>query len=231
MRDHSYVFNRDSVFTLSNDFTLKVDKLKSILKRKGVSIPAGLKITADNIDSLLNNVHVIVKQSKAINGKQGILENGIIVEKAEPVREQENIKTDIGVDIVPQAEVTINTPVDKDFLIESHLERIRQAVKDTKVGKEARSDIKDGFIYLIENKHFPGWVKCGMTMDYVDRLATYNVCDPTNSFKYIDIRYTQNRRLSENLLIEKLSNTNPERNGEWFKIEKEYVINIFNNIN
>jgi hypothetical protein len=102
-----------------------------------------------------------------------------------------------------------------------HLCRIRQQIEDEKTIVREQSSIKEGFIYLISNPIWNGWIKAGMTTDYESRISTYNIYDPTNSYSYVDIKWTSDRKYAENHLLNVLSIHSKERKGEWFKISVE----------
>lgn len=95
---------------------------------------------------------------------------------------------------------------------------------------DAEINEKKGFIYLIENKAFDGWIKCGMTIDRENRLGQYNSYDPTRGFSFIATRIVLNRRVAERALLKKVLAASQLRNGEWFKIDKDTCIKIFNEI-
>lgn len=87
--------------------------------------------------------------------------------------------------------------------------------------------LKEGFIYLISNKSFPGWIKAGMTIDFEARLKTYNICDPESRYKFEFVRWVDDRRLCEKRLLELLSEKSDKRKGEWFRLDKEASIETF----
>ncbi len=41
----------------------------------------------------------------------------------------------------------------------------------------------EGYIYIITNKSFPGWVKIGVTEDIKSRLRTYQTSSPLRNYK------------------------------------------------
>jgi hypothetical protein len=40
-----------------------------------------------------------------------------------------------------------------------------------------------GYIYIITNKSFPGWIKIGVTEDIKSRLRTYQTSSPLRNYK------------------------------------------------
>ncbi len=88
--------------------------------------------------------------------------------------------------------------------------------------------IKDGFIYLIHHPLFEGWIKAGMTVDYEMRLKTYNTGDPLCRYTLVAIRHVTDRRQSEINLLARLKEIAEEMQGEWFKINTQKAIGVFN---
>lgn len=89
---------------------------------------------------------------------------------------------------------------------------------------------KEGFLYLIKNPTFDGWVKCGMTVNCGDRLKSYNGYDPVSRFSFIATKEVEDRRKAETLLLHSVSMKANLRNGEWFKIDESVCLEIFNKI-
>jgi len=94
-----------------------------------------------------------------------------------------------------------------------------------KVGEQV--SFKEGFIYLIENPAWPGMIKAGMTIDYETRLISYNVSDPFDTFKYISIKWVEDRKSAEIELLKKLVSKSSYNKGEWFRIDKEIALSLF----
>ena len=90
--------------------------------------------------------------------------------------------------------------------------------------------VRDGFIYLIENDAYPGWIKCGMTTELKSRLDAYNGYDPLKRFRVIASSEVPNRRKSESQLLNDLKMKSSLQTGEWFKIDKEIALKIFEQI-
>jgi hypothetical protein len=127
-------------------------------------------------------------------------------------------------------------PTMSQYKLEAMLEKIKFFRK--KFADELNIDDVDGirnsngsgYIYLIENKAYDGWIKCGMTTKISSRLNSYNVNDPLKSFNLLIEKKVSNRRLAEKLLINELASSSVLCNGEWFKIKKDKAIEIFNTI-
>jgi hypothetical protein len=117
--------------------------------------------------------------------------------------------------------------VDNVTLMVRKLKDIRTmcAAEQTRSGEQ--SLIKDGFVYLIRNACFPGWVKVGMALDYESRLVTYNVYDPKAGFEYFALRFVPDRRLSEQELITKFSTKASNQRGEWLEVDEDLAFSLF----
>ena len=121
--------------------------------------------------------------------------------------------------LISSTEVIINE--NKTLTLDDHLRIIRQQIEDEKTIEGEQTTIKEGFVYLISNPNWNGWIKAGMTTDYESRISTYNIYDPTHSFSYIDIKWSSDRKYAENHLLNVLSIHSRERKGEWFRISVE----------
>ena len=111
-----------------------------------------------------------------------------------------------------------------------NLERIRQNRLDERTKSGEASRIKEGFVYIIENPVWNNWIKAGMTLDYEERLMSYNMYDPTASYTLVKMKWVLDRKQSEDSLLEKLAVHSQLQKGEWFKIDKEKALSIFDNI-
>ncbi len=89
---------------------------------------------------------------------------------------------------------------------------------------------KEGFIYLVKNPAFDGWIKCGMTVNCSDRLKAYNISDPTGSFVFIKSKRVEDRRKAERRLLSELKKISPLQNGEWFRIDERACLEAFDNV-
>lgn len=107
------------------------------------------------------------------------------------------------------------------------LEDIRSRYGDEIRQKGEQTAVQEGFIYLVTNPWFQGWVKAGMTIDYELRLGAYNTSDPLTSFDYVRLAWTPNRRAAESELLTALGQAADERRGEWFRMPLPKSVCIF----
>jgi len=102
--------------------------------------------------------------------------------------------------------------------------RVRQPISE--------ETLHGGFVYLLQNPSWPGWIKIGKAANLENRLSSFNTSAPhiDTLFEYItwfesnfalDIEQAVHAYLNNNLP------RNPNqlsRNGEWYFIEQELVI-------
>lgn len=91
-----------------------------------------------------------------------------------------------------------------------------------------KTSIKEGFIYLVVSPSYPGWVKAGMTVDFEDRLSTYNQSSPLSDFVMKAVRWVPDRRVYEDCLLNELSKISNKVRGEWFLIDENLALRTFN---
>jgi T5orf172 domain len=84
-----------------------------------------------------------------------------------------------------------------------------------------------GYVYVLTNPAFAGWVKVGSALDEDDRLNTYQTSDPNRAFIMHTTRVVENRRAAELRLHELFRQQAAEAAGEWFKIELDHALHIF----
>lgn len=79
--------------------------------------------------------------------------------------------------------------------------------------------MKSGYLYLITNKAFPGFVKVGVTTDIKSRLHTYQTSDPKRQYKiefYVEHPdcYTAEKKIKEMMKYFAASQKN-----EWYECD------------
>lgn len=85
---------------------------------------------------------------------------------------------------------------------------------------------KGGYLYIISNSSFPGYLKIGVTTDIISRLSVYQTSDPKRQYKvefYIfhPDCYTAEKRIKEMM---KYFSTDSIQKGEWFMCELQIAI-------
>jgi|AntAceMinimDraft_11_1070367.scaffolds.fasta_scaffold34773_1 hypothetical protein len=117
--------------------------------------------------------------------------------------------------------------VTNEEILHRRLLEIRERYDEEIRSHGEQTSIKEGFVYIIVNPSFPGWLKLGMAFDYEKRLATYNQCDPEMKYSIIALRWTDDRRILETALLKNLADICSNRRGEWFKFDSDLFINAF----
>lgn len=119
-----------------------------------------------------------------------------------------------------------NVETNEEILNRKLLE-IRSGYEDEIRKHGGQTSIKEGFVYMLINPSFPGWIKAGMSFDYEKRLGVYNQNDPESRYSFISLRWTPNRRASESKLLTELETRCFKRKGEWFEINEVDALKIF----
>ena len=91
------------------------------------------------------------------------------------------------------------------------------------------SDVKEGYVYVISNKAWPGWVKIGMAVDSEDRLKGYQTGDPHRSYKLEFSRNFNDRRKAESK-AHVLAGKSSIQSGEWFNMSVQDAINVIEGV-
>lgn len=86
---------------------------------------------------------------------------------------------------------------------------------------------QEGFVYIISNPKFVGWLKIGMTIDFESRLNTYQIGDPDRGYKFEALKFVSNRREAEYNLLLKIESISSTRQGEWVQVKLEEALNLF----
>ncbi len=73
-----------------------------------------------------------------------------------------------------------------------------------------------GFVYVISNPAFPGYVKIGMAVEPHGRLNNYQTSTPFRDYKLEHYVWVSDRRAAERDMFDYLEIHRV--NGEWFKI-------------
>jgi hypothetical protein len=97
-------------------------------------------------------------------------------------------------------------------------DRMRK-VRASKAAKQATAMYyrpKHGYVYIVYNPVFFGWVKVGCALDAEDRLKTFQTADPHRAFELRWSKWFEDKLGAETKAHDKLT-TKFERRGEWFK--------------
>lgn len=92
------------------------------------------------------------------------------------------------------------------------------------------SNIKEGYVYVITNKAWLGWVKIGMAIDAEERLNGYQTSSPHRDFVLEHSVASNDRRKSEKEAHTRALPLSTDTKGEWFKLSVEQAITILDNL-
>jgi hypothetical protein len=79
--------------------------------------------------------------------------------------------------------------------------------------------VKSGYLYIIINEAFPGWVKVGTTMDLTSRLHTYQTGDPFRRYKVVFSLQHPEYREAEKRIKETMKHFALSIKGEWYEVD------------
>ena len=88
--------------------------------------------------------------------------------------------------------------------------------------------LKQGYVYLVSNSAFEGWVKVGCAVDVEARLRSYQTSDPNRGFRVLLKRFVPDRRAAEAALLEEVAVLSPQ--GEWVRADPELMKEIFRRV-
>ena len=92
------------------------------------------------------------------------------------------------------------------------------------------SDVKEGYVYVISNKAWPGWVKIGMAVDVDERLNSFQTSSPHRDYILEHSVASNDRRKSEKEAHTRALPLSTDTKGEWFKLSVEQAITILDNL-
>ncbi len=75
---------------------------------------------------------------------------------------------------------------------------------------------KEGYIYLISNPAFDGWIKCGRAVDAYDRCNSLNTGDPYRGYRVEYVVFAEDAAKAEEQAHKLLEDVSFDRRGEWF---------------
>ena len=76
----------------------------------------------------------------------------------------------------------------------------------------------EGYVYVITNPCWKGWVKVGMAIDAEDRCKQYQTSSPFRDYALKFKKHFDDRRSAEQQAHKKIKNICKDNNGEWFKV-------------
>ena len=101
-------------------------------------------------------------------------------------------------------------------------------ITELKTKTNNRTRLTEGFVYIITNPVYEGWVKVGSALNMEERLSSYQICDPNRGYKIEFIWHFDNRKEAERLAHNALHKH--RGNGEWFKLNVKKAIKIIESL-
>mgnify|MGYP003131908212 FL=1 len=86
--------------------------------------------------------------------------------------------------------------------------------------------IKKGYIYVINNPSWEGWIKVGMAVDAENRCKQFQTSSPFRDYKLFYKKYFEDRKTAEKEIHKKLKNISKQSEGEWFKVSGKEAENL-----
>jgi hypothetical protein len=85
--------------------------------------------------------------------------------------------------------------------------------------KEVIIHMAGGFLYIIINKNFPGWVKVGTTRNLKKRLSTYQTASPYRDYEIIYSIEHPEYRVAESKIRETMVHFAKSIRNEWYEVD------------
>jgi hypothetical protein len=79
--------------------------------------------------------------------------------------------------------------------------------------------MKSGYLYIVTNPMFVGWIKIGTTWNLKERLHVYQTSDPFRNYKLEYSLHHPLFREAEKKIKEVMKHFALEIRGEWYKID------------
>ena len=76
-----------------------------------------------------------------------------------------------------------------------------------------------GYLYIITNESFPGWVKVGITNDLKARLNHYQTCSPFRNYKLMYSVHHPKYKEAEKKIKEIMKYFAKSIKNEWFEVD------------
>jgi len=123
-----------------------------------------------------------------------------------------------------------------DIILHRRISFQPNSVPATPRGREAYSidadTIQGGWVYIIRNHSWPGWLKIGKAANLISRMGSYRTCEPHSgaAFEYLEayeselaLKIEKNTHQYLSVKLEHDEN-NSTRRGEWYWISKDEAI-------
>lgn len=116
-------------------------------------------------------------------------------------------------------------PRDTRLATRRHAMRLYDAGADF-VTAVQRTDVADGFVYIITHPAWPDFLKIGCAINPESRLKDYQTYCPHRAFRLEHAVYCSDRRVAEAIVHAKFADDRAE--GEWFRVSLEEARDALN---
>ena len=90
--------------------------------------------------------------------------------------------------------------------------------------------MQSGYIYIITNPNYKGFVKIGIAIDLKKRLSSYQTSSPRRDYKIEHHIHHPDCRIGEKKMHEKLKMFALSRHNEWFEIDLQIAKNMLDSL-
>ena len=143
--------------------------------------------------------------------------------------------------LLKQAESKINKGVStrkvskwlskKDNRYLSHAGLWKHIIKKTNIEFSELCDKQvEGYVYVMTNPAWEGWVKVGMAVDPLDRCSSFQTSSPYRDYEIYYSKKFKNKSQSETIAHDLLRQESTEFRKEWFKLPKTKAVKIIKGI-
>lgn len=97
-------------------------------------------------------------------------------------------------------------------------------VRRSEIPTDLRKTLKAGFLYIVTNAAFPGFVKVGATENLDARLRAYQTSDPKRAYKMVFSIAHPDCYAGEKMVKELMKPFSKSRKNEWYEIDVHMAI-------
>jgi len=95
----------------------------------------------------------------------------------------------------------------------------RKIVTDNSGSSGTKTEIASGFVYIISNPAWPGWIKVGSAIDYEARLRMFQTSSPLRDYRLEYVLFFKDRLQAERQIHGLLASCRSSVDGEWFSVD------------
>jgi hypothetical protein len=88
----------------------------------------------------------------------------------------------------------------------------------------------EGYVYIVSNPAYEGWIKVGKAIDARDRLKSYQTSSPFRNYILEYSKFFNNRNSTEKIAHHNIGKIAEETRGEWFRANKYEAMVIIGEI-